>query len=58
MADIQQQPIVKAKLQTVLNRLLQGVSDADLQKLQSQSDELEARATSGGHHDHDHPTLE
>lgn len=49
----------KAKLHKVLGRLLDGVSDDDLQKIQTEVDETEALAVKGGgHHDHDHPTVE
>ena len=46
----------KAKLQMVLSRLLDGVSDDDLQKIQTEVDEMELRMQGDGHHDHDHPT--
>src|SRR5471032_959921 len=49
----------KAKLHMVLGRLLDGVSDDDLQQIQTEVDETETLAVKGGgHHDHDHPTLE
>ena len=47
----------KAELQMVLSRLLDGVSDDDLQKIQTEVDEMELRMTGDGHHDHDHPTV-
>ena len=47
----------KAKLQMVLSRLLDGVSDDDLQKIQTEVDEMELRTRVDGHHDHDHPTV-
>ncbi len=47
----------KAKLQMVLSRLLEGVSDEDLQKIQTEVDEMELRMRGDGHHDHDHPTV-
>ena len=47
----------KAKLQMVLSRLLEGVSDEDLQKIQTEVDEMELRMKGDGHHDHDHPTV-
>lgn len=47
----------KAKLQMVLSRLLDGVSDEDLQKIQTEVDEMELRMRGDGHHDHDHPTV-
>ncbi len=46
----------KAKLQMVLGKLLDGVSDDDLDKIQTQVDEMELSAAPEGHHDHDHPT--
>ena len=46
----------KAKLQMVLGRLLDGVTDDDLQKIQTEVDEMELRMKGDGHHDHDHPT--
>jgi len=48
----------KARLHMVLGRLLDGVSDDDLEKIQTEVDETEAVAPGGGHHDHDHPTVE
>ena len=47
----------KAKLQMVLSRLLDGVSDDDLQKIQTEVGEMELRTRVDGHHDHDHPTV-
>ena len=47
----------KAKLQMVLSRLLDGVSDDDLQKIQTEVDEMELRMRGDGHHDHEHPTV-
>ena len=47
----------KAKLQMVLSRLLDGVTDDDLQKIQTEVDEMELRTRVDGHHDHDHPTV-
>ncbi len=47
----------KAKLHMVLSRLLDGVTDDDLQKIQTEVDEMEVRITGDGHHDHDHPTV-
>ncbi len=47
----------KAKLQMVLSRLLEGVSDEDLQKIQTEVDEMQLRMRGDGHHDHDHPTV-
>lgn len=47
----------KARLQMVLSRLLEGVSDEDLQKIQTEVDEMELRMKGDGHHDHDHPTV-
>ena len=47
----------KAKLQMVLSRLLDGVSDDELQKIQTEVDEMELRMRGDGHHDHDHPTV-
>ncbi len=47
----------KARLQMVLSRLLEGVSDEDLQKIQTEVDEMELRMRGDGHHDHDHPTV-
>lgn len=47
----------KARLQMVLTRLLEGVSDEDLQKIQTEVDEMELRMKGDGHHDHDHPTV-
>lgn len=47
----------KAKLQMVLSRLLDGVTDDDLQKIQTEVDEMELRMRGDGHHDHDHPTV-
>ena len=47
----------KARLQMVLSRLLEGVTDEDLQKIQTEVDEMELRMKGDGHHDHDHPTV-
>jgi len=47
----------KAKLQMVISRLLDGVSDDDLQKIQTEVDEMELRTRVDGHHDHDHPNV-
>ena len=47
----------KARLQMVLSRLLEGVTDEDLQKIQTEVDEMELRMKGDGHHDHDHPTI-
>lgn len=47
----------KARLQMVLSRLLEGVTDEDLQKIQTEVDEMELRMRGDGHHDHDHPTV-
>lgn len=46
----------KAKLQMLLSKLLEGVSDADLDKIQTEVDQMDLRAKADGHHDHDHPT--
>ncbi|CDG83020.1 hypothetical protein [Janthinobacterium agaricidamnosum] len=46
----------KAKLQMVLSKLLDNVSDDDLNTIQTQVDEMELSALAEGHHDHDHPT--
>ena len=45
----------KAKLHMVLGRLLDGVTDDDLQKIQTEVDEMELRMKGDGHHDH--PTV-
>jgi hypothetical protein len=50
-----QQPIAKRRLQALLNLLLQRVTDEELQQMQQQIDQLEARRVAAGHHDHNHP---
>jgi flagellar biosynthesis chaperone FliJ len=52
----QSQPIAKQRLQALLNQLLEGVTDEELQQMQQQMDQLEARRAAAGHHDHDHPS--
>ena len=56
VADSQQQAMTKQRLQMLLNQLLEGVTDEQLQAMQTKVDQLELRAADG-HHDHDHPKL-
>ena len=50
------EPIAKQRLQALLSSLLEKVTDEELQQMQQQLDQLEARRAAAGHHDHDHPT--
>ena len=47
------EPIPKEKLQRLVNLVLEGITDDELQKLQSQDDRLAALAVEKTHH-HDH----
>jgi hypothetical protein len=40
----------------LLSQLLEGVTDEQLQAMQTKADQLELRAADG-HYDHDHPKL-
>lgn len=56
--QLQQSPtITRSRLQALLQRLLGQVTEADLQQMQSQLDELQ-QAAADGHHDeaHHHPS--